>query len=78
MPPGRLPWEVFWACPAGGHSGEDPGHAGVSPRRAGGTVCGPGILGVSTRAAAYTTRLQIKWKNTDGWTESSGLWPVHV
>ncbi|KAK3520189.1 hypothetical protein QTP70_017925 [Hemibagrus guttatus] len=27
MPPGRLPGEVFWACPGRG-PGEDPGHAG--------------------------------------------------
>ncbi|KAI3365245.1 hypothetical protein L3Q82_010339, partial [Scortum barcoo] len=28
MPPGRLPREVFQACPTGRRPGEDPGHAG--------------------------------------------------
>ena len=30
MPPGRLPQEVFLACPAGRDPEEDPGHAGAT------------------------------------------------
>ena len=28
MPPGCLPWDVFWACPSGRRTGADQGHAG--------------------------------------------------
>ena len=33
MPPGRLPGEVFRACPTGRRPGEDPGHAGETVSR---------------------------------------------
>ncbi|KAL1263405.1 hypothetical protein QQF64_006144 [Cirrhinus molitorella] len=47
MPPGRLPGEVFLACPTGRRSGEDPGHAGetISLSLPGNTFGSPGGVG---------------------------------
>ncbi|KAI3361768.1 hypothetical protein L3Q82_002111 [Scortum barcoo] len=74
MPPGRLPREVFQACPTGKEAlGEDPGHAGETmslgwpgnasgcpPGRAGGSVWGEGSLGISAQTAASATRSRTK------------------
>ncbi|KAI3364314.1 hypothetical protein L3Q82_011115 [Scortum barcoo] len=81
MPPGRLPREVFQACPREEAPGEDPGHAGETmslswpgnasgpPRRAGGSVWGEGSLGISAQTAASATRSRTKRMKMDGWMD---------
>ncbi|KAI3368473.1 hypothetical protein L3Q82_025489 [Scortum barcoo] len=81
MPPGRLPGEVFQACPI---REEAPGKtqdtleklclsAGLGtprdpPGRAGGSVWGEGSLGISAQTAASATRSRTK-ADEDGWMD---------
>ncbi|KAK7895384.1 hypothetical protein WMY93_020709 [Mugilogobius chulae] len=67
MPPGRLPGEVFRACPLGGDLEEDPGHAG-------GTM---GSLGLPAQTAASATRLRMKRKKMDGWMDGGIIFQSH-
>ncbi|KAI3372531.1 hypothetical protein L3Q82_023016 [Scortum barcoo] len=80
MPPGRLPREVFQACPTGrrplGKTQDTLGRLCLSaglgtprgpPGRAGGRVWGEGSLGISAQTAASATRSRIKQMKMDGW-----------
>ncbi|KAI3360296.1 hypothetical protein L3Q82_014600 [Scortum barcoo] len=81
MPPGRLPREVFQACPTGrrprGKTQDTlerlclgwPGNASGSPGRAGGSVWGEGGLGISAQTAASATRSRTKRMKMDGWMD---------
>ncbi|KAI3354167.1 hypothetical protein L3Q82_018703, partial [Scortum barcoo] len=73
MPPGRLPREVFQACPTGRRPRGRPRtrwrrlclSAGLGtprgpPGRAGGSVWGEGSLGISAQTAASATRSRTK------------------
>ncbi|KAI3359900.1 hypothetical protein L3Q82_014258 [Scortum barcoo] len=73
MPPGRLPREVFQACPTGRRPRGRPrtrwrdyvSSAGLGtprgpPGRAGGSVWGEGSLGISAQTAASATRSRTK------------------
>ncbi|KAI3364724.1 hypothetical protein L3Q82_010853, partial [Scortum barcoo] len=81
MPPGRLPREVFQACPTGRRPRGRPRtrwrdyvsqlaweHPGP-PGRAGGSVWGEGSLGISAQTAASMTRPRIKRMKMDGWMD---------
>ncbi|KAI3375158.1 hypothetical protein L3Q82_021682 [Scortum barcoo] len=83
MPPGRLPREVFQACPTGrrppGKTQDTLERLCLStglgtprgpPGRAGGSVWGEGGLGISAQTAASATRSRTKRMKMDGWMDS--------
>ncbi|KAI3372049.1 hypothetical protein L3Q82_006910 [Scortum barcoo] len=87
MPPGRLPREVFQACPCNPTGRRPRGRPrtrwrdyvsrvawerlGDPPGRAGGSVWGEGGLGISAQTAASATRSQTKRMKMDGWMDGS-------
>ncbi|KAI3368718.1 hypothetical protein L3Q82_025413 [Scortum barcoo] len=86
MPPGRLPREVFQACPTGRRPRGRPRtrwrdyvsrlaweRLGDPPGRAGGSVWGEGSLGISAQTAASATRSRTKRMKMDGWMEDYDL-----
>ncbi|KAI3354196.1 hypothetical protein L3Q82_018734 [Scortum barcoo] len=92
MPPGRLPREVFQACPteeeAQGKTQDTLERLCLSaglgtpqgpPGRAGGSVWGEGSLGISAQTAASATRPRIKRMKMDGWMDGWMLFhmPAH-
>ncbi|KAI3377487.1 hypothetical protein L3Q82_008668, partial [Scortum barcoo] len=87
MPPGRLPREVFQACPTGRRPRGRPRtrwrdyvslglaweRLGDPPGRAGGSVWGEGGLGISAQTAASATRSRTKRMKMDGWMDIKRL-----